>query len=77
MARMRTIKQTLEYLKKQDNDCAITEWYLRSLLKSGKLTHYRAGNKYLINLDHLEEFLSNPYSEKIIDTDYGKIRKVH
>ena len=77
MTRMRTIRQTLEYLKNQDNNCAITEWYLRSLLRSGKLRHYKAGNKYLINLDHLDEFLSNPNTEEITDTDYGKIRKVH
>ena len=32
MARMRTIKQTMKYLKEKDSETAITEWGLRQLI---------------------------------------------
>lgn len=60
MARMRTVKQTMEYLKEKDPNSGLTEWWLRSMLRSGKVQHIKAGNKYLINLDYLEMYLNNP-----------------
>lgn len=78
MARMRTIRQTMEYLKEQDSDTAITEWGLRQLVKSGKLKTHRAGNKYLINLDYLIQFLNNPPMEEKEESEnnYGTLRQV-
>lgn len=76
MPRMRTISQAIKYLKEKDPNCAISEWYLRTLLRSGKLKHHKAGNKYLINLDYLEEYLKNPPSYEE-DTPYGILRKVN
>ena len=77
MARMRTISQALEYLRKQDPDSAITEWNLRTLLRSGKLKHHKAGNRYLINLDYLEEYFSNPpHDENKTINQLGVLRKV-
>lgn len=57
MPRMRTIRQTANYLREQDPDCALTETALRRLLITGVLPHVRIGAKYLIDLDVLEEFL--------------------
>lgn len=77
MARMRTVTQTMQYLRENDPNSAITEWWLRQMLRSGELKHHRAGNKYLINLDYLEEYLRNP---PIVDEDpkseYGTLRQV-
>jgi len=75
--RMRTIKQTIEYLKLQDPDTAITEWGLRQLVKSGQLKTHRAGNRYLINLDYLIEYLnSHPEEPEVTCNEYGILRKV-
>lgn len=77
MARMRTITQTMEYLREKDPNSAISEWWLRQMLKSGKLKHHKAGNKYLINLDCLEEYLRNPpEDEDNPDSQYGVLRQV-
>ena len=77
MARMRTVNQVMEYLRRKDPNSAITEWWLRENLRNGTIHHHKAGNKYLINLDYLEEFLNNP--SRIEDDEnetYGTIRKV-
>lgn len=77
MARMRTIKQTMEYLKEQDENTAMTEWNLRQLVKSGQLKTHRAGNKYLINLDFLEKYLNSPEQEEVESFNgYGTLRQV-
>lgn len=78
MAKMRTIKQSLEELKKNDPNCAISEWWIRQIVKNGKLPSHRAGNRYLINLTLLEEFLNNTPSEIEQDSNlsYGKLRKI-
>lgn len=73
---MRTISQTINYLHDKDPNSAISEWYLRTLLRSGKLKHHKAGNKYLINLDYLEEYLKNPPSNEE-DIQKGTLRKVN
>ena len=57
MPRMRTIKQTAEYLRASDPECALTETAIRRLLLTGTLAHVRIGAKYLIDLDMLEAFL--------------------
>lgn len=77
MPRMRTIKQAVEYLKIKDPDSAVSEWWLRQMLKCGKIKHHMAGNKYLIDIDYLEKFLTNPPEEEVADFKIGKLRKVY
>ncbi len=77
MARMRTIKQTVLHIKLTDPDTAVTEWWLRSMLKTDKLKHHMAGNKYLIDIDYLEEYLKNPPEEEKQEVEYGILRKVN
>lgn len=77
MSRMRTINQSIEYLKNKDSDTAVSAWWLRMMLKAGKLKHHRAGNKYLVDLDSLEDFLKNPPEVKDTDQSYGTLRKVY
>jgi hypothetical protein len=72
---MRTIKQAVQSIKEQDPESCISEWWLRQLVKSGKLKCHKAGNKYLIDIDCLEEFLVNPPSETL-KKPLGILRKI-
>lgn len=76
MPRIRTIMQTVQCLKQQDPGSCVSEWWLRQLIKTGKLKCHKAGNKFLIDLDYLEEFLKNPPSEPSVINEYGKLRQV-
>lgn len=77
MVRMRTILQTIEYLKEKDPNTAITEWWLRQNLRNGTIKHHKAGNRYLLDLNALEEHLSNPPipDEELDSSSSRKIRK--
>lgn len=58
-ARMRTIDQAYEYIKREDPDTCIAKTYLRRLCQSGKLPGVvTVGRKYMINLDMLELYLA-------------------
>ena len=79
MPRMRTISQTVQYLKQQDPDTAIGDYWLRQKIKSGELKYHIAGHsRYLIDLDYLEAYLSNPPAEVKAESvsEYGKIRRI-
>ena len=57
LPRYRTIKECIAELKKIDSDTAISEFYIRRLCKSGEIKYLPTGNKSLVNLDNLLEFL--------------------
>ena len=59
-----TAKDAVHKIKEDCPGTAITENYLRQLIKDGVLPELKAGNKVLINLDVLIEYLSNPTAEK-------------
>ena len=61
--RMRTIKQCIEYFKQEDPDTSIGEYYLRGLVKQGKIPVFHAGRKQLINLDNLINYFSTMEDE--------------
>lgn len=77
MARMRTIKQTVQQIKEHDPESCFSEWWLRQLVKSGKLKCHRAGNRYLIDMDYLDEFLKNPPINEEAKQQYGIVRKIN
>ena len=59
MPRMRTIDQAMLMLTEADPDTAITKTALRRLVTTGKLPGVvMVGQKYLINMDLLEAYLS-------------------
>lgn len=76
MARMRTITQTVQQIKQNDPESCISEWYLRKIVKSGKLKCHRAGNRYLIDMDCLDEYLKNPPTTEESKQPYGIVRKI-
>lgn len=63
LPRMRLIKECVAELKALDPHTAVTEYYLRRLVKSGKFPVVMAGNKALINFDSLLEYLANPKAD--------------
>lgn len=58
--RMRTVHEAAEELKKLDAGTAVTEYHIRQLAINNVIPRVRAGKKYLINLDALIAYLSNP-----------------
>lgn len=61
--RMRTIDQCVAYFKEQDPETIMTRYRIRTLIKEGTIPHVMCGQKYVVNLDKLIEYLSGPASE--------------
>ena len=57
---MRTITEAIQEVKKADPQTAFTQTALRRMIKTGELPSFRAGSKYLVNLDTLFHYLANP-----------------
>lgn len=64
LPRMRTVKQAVNEIKQLDPDTAVSFYQVRRLVLSGVLPTVSAGNKRLINLDTLIEYLQNPTADK-------------
>lgn len=58
IAKMRTIKKCLQLIKEIDPDTAVSEWFIRQLCNSGKITYDKSGNKSLVNFDSLLDYLN-------------------
>lgn len=56
--RMRTIRDSLELLKKVDPDTAVTYHFLRKLCDTNVITVVKTGKKFLLNYDELLAFLN-------------------
>lgn len=58
LPRMRTAPEVLKIIKEQDPDTAVTEHYLRGLIKSGKVPVTHVGRKKLVNADAVIEYIA-------------------
>lgn len=58
MRRMRTIQQAAAWVKETDPHTALTRTAIRRLVLSGVIPHITAGNKRLIALEDVEEYLN-------------------
>lgn len=78
LARMRTIKSVVEYFKQEDPETPVNEYFLRRLVKQGKIPVVYAGKKVLINLDKLIDYLNRDTTDQQEDSiqEYGVLRKV-
>lgn len=77
LPRMRMMKEAFEEIKQTDPNTALTPNALRKMVVSGDIPSIRIGSRYLINLDHLEKFLSTPtYKGKSDETLTNGIRKI-
>ena len=54
---IRTINGALEELKIEDPNTPVNADMIRRWIRSGKLKHVKSGNKYLINMDVLKDYL--------------------
>ncbi len=54
---IRTINGAIKELRKEDPETPIKSDTLRRWIASGKLKHTKSGNRYLIDMDVLKEFL--------------------
>lgn len=75
MARMRYAAQALELIREEDPDTQLTLNHLRALATSGKIPVHRVGNRRLINVDALIEYLSHPVDPPEVK-QLGMIRRV-
>ena len=57
LPRMRTIDQAAAWLRESDPDTALTKTALRRLVVNGQLPSVRIGQKYLVDLDILSDYL--------------------
>ena len=55
--RIRTIKNAYREIREQDPNTCITEWFLRQLITGGAIPSIRAGTKWLVDLDVVEEYI--------------------
>ena len=60
LPRMRTIAETYKYLQESDPETAMNPYAIRRLILTNTIPFVKSGNKYLINLDLLEKYLSSP-----------------
>lgn len=75
--RMRTLAETMTYIKSQDPQTALTPCALRSMVLSGKIPFVQVGRKRLIDLDTLNDYLLYaPEPTPTAGESYGTIRPV-
>lgn len=73
--RMRTINEASAYLAELDPETALTKTALRRLVVSGAVPSVRVGNKYLLSLETLEDYLSGEKQPEVVPPARG-IRRV-
>jgi len=66
--RMRVAKEIAKEIKALDPNTGLSESAIRRLVKEGKLKSVKIGNRHLINLDSVIEFLSAPSPVTMIST---------
>lgn len=61
--KLRTINQTIAYLREQDPDSCLTKTALRRKIVNGEIPFVPAGRKYLLDLDTLPQYLFSAGTE--------------
>lgn len=56
--RMRTIEQAAGYIKANDPETAVTKTALRRLVVAGAIPSVRVGQKYLVSLEAVDNYLA-------------------
>ena len=57
--KFRTVKEVVKDIKSMDTKTAITENFIRYLVKENKIKYIKSGKKVLINLNVLLEYLNS------------------
>ena len=58
MIRTRTIREAAEHFKSVDPQTALTEYAIRTLLRTGKVPCAKIGKKYLVTIEAIEAYLA-------------------
>ncbi|WP_446787646.1 hypothetical protein [Macellibacteroides fermentans] len=58
MYELRTIKEALAEIRLKDPNTAVTEYFLRNLVKTGQIPSKRAGIKYLVDLRAINAYFN-------------------
>ncbi len=74
--RMRTIQEAAAELRRIDPHTAVTPYFIRQMVLSGTIPHVKAGNKRLVNLDTLLEYLACAPTPEPEPVEVGRIRPV-
>ena len=61
MKHTRTIREAASWFKGRDPDTALTETAIRTLVKQNRIPHARIGNRDLVTLEALEEYIAGSY----------------
>ena len=75
--RMRTLPQAAEILKREDPGTAITLTALRRMVKQGKIPVSMQGNKPLMDVDKLPEYMYASLSHSSPPPALGAVRPRH
>ena len=74
--RMRTIQEAAAELKMIDEHTAVTPYRIRQMVLDGTIPHVKAGNKRLLNLDTLLDYLAAAPAPSPLQPQYGRVRPV-
>lgn len=58
--KIRTIKSAAIELKRDDPNCAVTEYFIRKLCIENRIPFRKSGRKYLVDVDDIITYLQNP-----------------
>ena len=61
---IRTIKGVIEELRREDPESSVTEYAIRSWIKTGVLPSVKSGNKYLVDMDVLRKYLAGEHTDR-------------
>ena len=59
IARIRTIREAFEMIKKVDPDSSLAYFTFRQIVLSGAIPHFKCGNRYLLNFDDVEMYFES------------------
>lgn len=76
LPRMRTLDQAYCYIKTQDPETALTKCALRHMILIGVIPSVMVGNKRLLNLDNIEQYLSGFPVVREVKLEEPKIRRI-
>lgn len=76
MVRMRTIGEAIAAIREADPQTAFTQTALRRMIKAGEILSVKVGCKYLVNLDTLFNYLSNPAAQPVKILNVSGVRPV-
>ena len=64
LPRLRRIHDALKEIKKFDKDTCLTFNMLKQLMIQGKLTMFKYGNAYVVNLDELYQYFTKSNAKR-------------